>query len=556
MKLFKSSMPVVAIISLTAILVLTGCGAKTTTTTTQQTATIQKGNLTIDITAVGNLLYSDQQDLSFDTGGTLYELLVDVGSVVTKDQVVARLDQSVWQDNITTLETQLATKQQAVVTAQEQLSAKERTLTAKQRAVDAANRNVDLKQRAVAAAQQALDDANYSLTVKERGVTQAQINIFSAQIGVEQAQAAFEAGTGGQWADDNLAIKQQQYELTKASLDDALRAVETQKQTIANAQLAIQDAEQAVADAQVAVQEAQLDVQDATQSISDAKVSVESAQNALDNAQSSLDDAKSTHPELLSPIDGLVTATNVAAGATVSKGTKIMTIVDPSKFEADVLVSETDISKVTLNGKASVSLDALSGIAIPATIDSISPTATVQQGVVNYKVNVVLMSPQEIAAQLQQQSGNTGSGRSSSNFPNFTTGQLPSGITRGQSGGGSGTGAGVQSALAAGFAELRQGMTATVSIIIQQVNDVVLVPNRAITRQGQNTTVQVIKDGVISTRTITTGIANAQYTEVTDGLAEGDQVVYTITSSSSSSSSNSGFQGGGQFRIPIGGGGG
>jgi membrane fusion protein, macrolide-specific efflux system len=65
------------------------------------------------------------------------------------------------------------------------------------------------------------------------------------------------------------------------------------------------------------------------------------------------------------------------------------------------------------------------------------------------------------------------------------------------------------------------------------------------------TTVQVIKDGVIEQRDITTGITDYQYTEVTSGLTEGEQIVIAsnANSSSTTTSSNSQQRGG----PPVGG---
>jgi len=74
--------------------------------------------------------------------------------------------------------------------------------------------------------------------------------------------------------------------------------------------------------------------------------------------------------------------------------------------------------------------------------------------------------------------------------------------------------------------QLREGLTVTVSIIVDEKNDVLLVPNGAITTQGRQTYVQVLSpDGTIEERAITTGISNWQFTEVTSGLSEGEKVV-------------------------------
>ena len=74
--------------------------------------------------------------------------------------------------------------------------------------------------------------------------------------------------------------------------------------------------------------------------------------------------------------------------------------------------------------------------------------------------------------------------------------------------------------------QLREGLTVTVSIIVEERNDVLLVPNGAITTQGEQNFVQVLAaDGTLEQRAIQTGISDWQFTEITDGLSEGEQVL-------------------------------
>jgi hypothetical protein len=65
--------------------------------------------------------------------------------------------------------------------------------------------------------------------------------------------------------------------------------------------------------------------------------------------------------------------------------------------------------------------------------------------------------------------------------------------------------------------------------------DVLLVPNAAITFEGMQSYVQVIlPSGETEKRAIQTGINDYQFTEVTEGLEEGEQVIVpqgTITTS-------------------------
>jgi len=105
--------------------------------------------------------------------------------------------------------------------------------------------------------------------------------------------------------------------------------------------------------------------------------------------------------------------------------------------------------------------------------------------------------------------------------------------------------------------ELKEGLSVTVSIIIEGASDVLLVPNEAITYRGMEAYVRVVSsDGTTEERAIQTGISDWQYTEVTDGLTEGEQVVVPETASTSTSTtSEQGFQGPGGNSFFIGPGG-
>jgi hypothetical protein len=79
-------------------------------------------------------------------------------------------------------------------------------------------------------------------------------------------------------------------------------------------------------------------------------------------------------------------------------------------------------------------------------------------------------------------------------------------------------------------AGVRPGMTATASIVTASKDNVVVAPNRAIKTQGRNKTVDVVDaDGKTQTRPVQTGLANDQLTEIVGGLQPGDRVVIPST---------------------------
>jgi hypothetical protein len=171
----------------------------------------------------------------------------------------------------------------------------------------------------------------------------------------------------------------------------------------------------------------------------------------------------------------------VDEGDIVQRNATLIEIAEPEKFVANILVTERDIFSVKIGGDATVSFDALTGLNFPAKITKIAPLATVQQGVVNYNVTVGLTSltPSRPAQDRNGQTSQTVSGGTSPAGSPSATG-IPGGAAGGSPSG----------SLAAQAIDLKDGLSATVNIPIQQKDNVLLVPSRAITRQGQDSTVQ------------------------------------------------------------------
>ena len=380
----------------------------------QQVATVQRGSLTVDITASGNLALSRVEDLAFDIPGraeaiTVEEILVEEGDSVEEGQLLARLDTSEWDDVLTNLELDLI---------------------------------------------------------------QAQINLENAELSLEKAEA------------DTVTLITGDI-IYSTNFDDE-----------------------------------EIDILELRLVLAEAK---------LEDAQAVLEEALEKSPEITAPFDGFITRVNVEGGDEVLPGTVAVQLADPNKFEADILVSEMDIFELEVGGDATVQVDAMASLTIPAEVTRISPTATISSGVVNYEVTVELKPLEELMQQWQEA------------VPDISFGELPEPIKQAIDEGKMTEEEAeailkqmqqrmqqAQAEQQAAFEnfQLREGFTVTVSIIIEEATDVLLVPNGAITTQGQQNYVQVmLADGSIEERAVTTGISDWQYTEVTEGLSEGEQVV-------------------------------
>jgi macrolide-specific efflux system membrane fusion protein len=627
MKFWKALL--VVFVSAVLLVGLFGCSKKAATTTTTQ-YTVKRGDISNTITAAGNLALSVTQDvvvnLFYPNGvkGTIASVLVELGDSVKKDQLLVTVDKDEWND-------QLATVQQALTTAQRNVTTKNTALTDAQRQLASLQRAVATAQRAVAAAQRQVD-------LKNLAVTQAQINVQSANSSlnaiapVATAKDAIDeiklklqlAGMG-----DSTYWITQKYNL-QVSLNATIQAYNdlvtgtgvtsstdvalliAQKQfAVIQAQSTLIDAQNAVDDALKAVDTAQQAVDDANYAVTKQQLTVTNAQSDLDtantalaSAQKKLTDAQAMSPEIKAPFDGFVTKVNVSGGDEVLNGTVAVTSADPTKFEANILVSEMNIMNVQVGGEATMTLNALSSVTLPAKVTQIAPTATISSGVVNYAVTVNITSVMPVSTGSRTTTGNLPS--SSANATAQFSAALEQAVTSGRitqaqsdalaqqaaSGGGLGSGQLLQQAVQSGRIsqaqadalaqaaagggtartgaastqsgssssrapsslpssttqniQLKQGLSGTVSLILSQANNVLLVPNSAITKTGGQSTVNLMTaNNTIEKRTIQTGLSDFQNTQVTSGLNEGDKIQYSKATSAAPATTTARPAGGG-----------
>ena len=408
------------------------------------TYTVARGNLTVDVSASGNLAFSTEEDLAFEMAGTVEDIFVEEGDSVTEGQVVATLDTADW----------------------------------------------------------------------EKQLRSYQMSLLSAKLSLKQAEVA---------------------------LDKAKRATSTS----ITGDVLIRDC---CDDDEIEMAEMQ----------------VEQAEMKLEDAQTSLDEHLALSPQIVAPFDGFVTGVNAEGGDEVMKGTVAMTITDPNKFEVDILVSENDIAQIEEGMKAEVTVDVLS-ITLPAEVTYIAPNAAISSGVVNYEVTVAVATLEEYAAQLQEQMS-TAQQQMERSRQEFTSGEMPEQLKEAIEAGDmteeeaaallermqSGTGQ-MQMPSATASVEgisLRHGFSVSITLIVAERSNVLVVPNAAISTAGGRAFVNVVAaDGSEEQRQVTTGVSDWQYTEILDGLVEGE-VIKTSGTIVPATTGQMGGPGGGGMMIP------
>lgn len=172
---------------------------------------------------------------------------------------------------------------------------------------------------------------------------------------------------------------------------------------------------------------------------------------------------------LKAPISGIITRVDIKPGDQVAPGTVSVRIDDLSSLYVDVRVSEVDINKIALGQPVTLTFDAILGTEYQGSVSNVSPVGQNIQGIVEFLVTVEL---------------------------NGTNG------------------------------DVKPGMTAGVNIVINQLENVLLVPNRAVRVQNGQRIVYILRNGSLETVPVTLGASSDTASEVLEGsLQLGDLVV-------------------------------
>jgi HlyD family secretion protein len=344
----------------------------------------------------------------------------------------------------------------------------------------------------VVQAEAALKSAEAQLAQIRTGPSSADSG--AAKAGVESAQASLDRLLSGPTANDLASARlnvdaaknqlwsaQAQRDSVKgnplssqAAIDSAeaqvlLSELNVQQAILAQEKLNEQpsDADVALARSQLAQAKAQLDKLQRSPTMEElaiAEAQVEQARAALEQAKLRLADAI-----LVAPFPGTVVSVGASAGEFVAAGIPVIVLADLERYYVDARVDETDIGRVQVGQDAAIVLDAFPDNSLGGKVTRIDPLGAVAQGVVSYAVRIEVRSS-DIA--------------------------------------------------------LRPNMTAIADIVVERKEGVLLVPNRAIRRDSTGRFyVEVVSNGEVQRRSVTTGLNSELMTEVLTGLSEGEEVV-------------------------------
>ena len=302
--------------------------------------------------------------------------------------------------------------------------------------------------------------------------------------------------------------------------------------------------EQTVSQQEAAVKSAELSLQQTQASIASsstpesATIAQDEASVAQDKAAVATDQAALDQTTLRSPVSGTVTAVNGSIGETVGGGgssvtqggasssstsaqgtasgaagsgsssgssSSLITIDSLDKLEVVSGFAEADATKLAVGQPATVTFPALPNIEVAGKVTAVASTSTVVSDVVTYNATISLINPPT---------------------------------------------------------EVKEGMTASVSVVTQTRQNVLQLPSSAITTNGNASTVELLQNGKTTVTPVTTGLVGASTTEIVRGLQKGDVVVeptVTVTAATSATTgagAGAGGFGGGAGGLFGGGGGG
>ena len=351
-------------------LLLTACGAKETPTPEMPMAVLDLS----DVVAEGHLLPARDVRLNFFARGTVEDILVDEGEMVSKDQVLIRL----------------ADREQAEAS----LRAAELALTDAQQAYDDFVRTGGLAtadawqaymdaQVVRAEAQREWEDVNVDDLEDEIDDALAEVN--DRQDDLDDAQEELDKYADLDSDNDKRKNAEDDVEAAQEDLNEAQRKLEEAQRELDGARAALDVALAAEAEAKREYESRADDGLDPDQKalleaqLSNAKAQVDAAQNALDAY------------ELKAPFDGTVTDVNVEVGQLVGAELWAVQMADFSEFYVETSdLTELEVVKVYEGQAVEVIPDALPDVVLNGTVERISQSFGAQAGDVVYAVTIRL----------------------------------------------------------------------------------------------------------------------------------------------------------------------
>ncbi|MCH9009715.1 MAG: HlyD family efflux transporter periplasmic adaptor subunit [Chloroflexi bacterium] len=364
----------------------------------------------------------------------------------------------------------------------------------------------------------ARDDLESVLAQDTQDAAQAEADIIRAEAALAEAQKTLDSlseGLQAELLEMNLVVAQAALAGADSDLERLVSpdsdVVEGQRNQVALAQAAwdaaLSDLEKlrdpngiemevrattlALADAALSNAQSEL-----TAAVANRENEIELRESELALARANLDAVAKRFKDstLTSPFDGFVSGLEVEEGDEVGATTVVVEVIDPTIVRVDGIVDEIDILSVNMGSGASVTMDALPNERLTGRVTSVSSTATADQGVVTFDIEIEVVVPQGL--------------------------------------------------------RLQEGLSAVANLALGEEQGI-LVPSQAIHGTFNEPLVLVKSGALFREQPVTLGTSDGFWTIVYAGLSEGEEVVIEVQESTVQQLT--GFRG---FRARSGGGGG
>lgn len=464
-----------------------------------ETVRIEKGDLVSIIGATGIVRARQDAVLVWKTSGTVESVNTTLGESVSEGEVLAELEQKSLPQNIISSQAELVNAKQALEDVRDSGLQYAQAIQAVEDAEQSLEDTRDpfliqaKAEKDVADARKALDDAERQLYYAENPADQNTINkahaeLILAEDALEKAQEEFDKVKNKPKDNTQRALAQKELSEAQRAYNLALWNYQAMKGTSNEIDQAVARANVGMAEAQlreaeeewervkdglspgtIALREAQYaDAQRELQQLQKGggidPDAIAAAEARVAAAQSALELAKIT-----APFDGTVTQVEVLPGDVVTQGTVAFRVDDLSRMFAEIQVSEVDINKVKAGQDVTLTFDAILAEEYHGKVVEVSLAGETVQGVVNFKVTVALTDADE---------------------------------------------------------KVLPGMTTAANIVVSELEDVLLVPNRAVRVKEGKRVVYVMRGSQLEAVEIEIGASSETMSEIVAGdIKKGDEII-------------------------------
>lgn len=431
-------------------------------------------DLKATVKCTGNIEAVNQKSVYTQIDGTIMEVKVKKGDMVKKGDVIATFDTSDVEFNIKVKE---AEAQKAALESEYALKDSQTAVNQrKEQLENGLNTSVDSAQNKILTAQQAYMDAAdaYNLA-KEQYDTNQTPGIVTAQQALNTAQATYNAEYQ-KWSelpDDVKESTAAEFHVQEVALQNAKQSLEKAKE---EAKLEVDKKYNAMLEAENALSDAERDYDASVLGVNqDMEVQLNNLEKNLalatkDAAELELERLKASLDKyvLYAIEDGCITELKLVAGENITKNTLAATITNFEKMKVAIKIDEYDVGEVSVGDEAEIYINSI-GKTYTGTITDIARTATVKDNVA-YVEAVVEFDADE----------NT-----------------------------------------------RSGLSAEVTTVKSERKGAVVVPAGAVQYDENHSAYVMTKEasGEVITQYVEVGISDGAWTEITEGISEGDIVL-------------------------------